>query len=595
MARKLSGLAWYGCWIVIALYWTSAVDVSCARGQVRVSSPPVVLPNPFASGASEPQPVAVEPEAPRLRPTTYQNPFAHMQSAPPIEMPVRPGPVSRWRRPVLPDEPSRVKTAILSAEAPRTSGTAWNQLPPIEELVAANAARQKSNDPVHTPEQGSSIRFAPQSLAQPAWVTQPIDAIQPSPPTDEAAASESINNDPFDVPINEAPVNESQPSTIDLTPAPIELPPSPIELPPPATITDGLPEAQKTPSPPGNVNLLPMVISDYSDSPEGWFAQAQQLAQTAESIDELAKIIELCQQALAQAPPTELAGPLRRLAGWAHNRCGELQIEQGLEAEAVRNFQVAISLDPNCSLAVHNRAVTLAQRNETEAALRDFNRVIELNPGLSVAYRNRAELLASLGRFNEAVSDYTRAIDGLPEVAELYRARGIALQRLGMFERAVADLDHAIQLAPNDADAYTQRGNLAAESGEFERAASDLRRAIEINPKWADAYRSLAWLHATCPDAAFRDPQQAIAAAEEAAKLSPPTDCFALDALAVAHASAGNFENAARLTEQAIASAPPDYVELLRQRLNLYQQGQPFINQPAGAVRAASHETQINK
>jgi tetratricopeptide (TPR) repeat protein len=468
------------------------------------------------------------------------------------------------------------------------SGTAWNQLPPIEELVAANAAQHKSNHIVRAPEQGSSIRFAPESLAQPAWVTQPVESIKPLPPTVEAFENQPANHDPFDLPINEGPANEAPASTIELAP-------TPIELPPPTNITDGPQETQETPNTAGNVNLLPMVISDYSDSPEGWFAEAQQLAQTAESIEDLSKIIERCQQALAQGPPKELAGPLRRLAGWAHNRCGELQIEQGLEAEAVRNFQVAISLDPNCSLAIHNRAVTLAQRNETEAALRDFNRVIELNPGLSVAYRNRAELLASLGRFNEALSDYTRAIDGLPEVAELYRARGIALQRLGMFDRAAADFDHAIQLAPNDADAYTQRGNLAAESGDFERAASDLRRAIEINPKWADAYRSLAWLHATCPDAAFRDPQQAIAAAEEAAKLSPPTDCFVLDALAVAYASAGNFEDAARMTEQAIASAPPDYVELLRQRLNLYKQGQPFINQPANSVRAASHQTPIDK
>jgi tetratricopeptide (TPR) repeat protein len=401
------------------------------------------------------------------------------------------------------------------------------------------------------------------------------------PPTDEAAVSQPTSRDPFDVPTIEAPT--------------IEAPAQAIELTPPTSITDDPLGAQAIPTTPGNVNPLPLVISDYSDSPEGWFAEAQQLAQTAESIEDLTKIIELCQQSLAQGPPTELAGPLRRLAGWAHNRCGELQIEQGLEAEAVRNFQVAISLDPNCSLAIHNRAVTLAQQNQPEAALRDFNRVIELNPGLSVAYRNRAELLASLGRFNEALTDYTRAIDGLPEAADLYRARGITLQRLGMFDRAAADLDHAIQLSPNDADSYTQRGNLAAERGDFERAASDLRRAIEINPRWADAYRSLAWLHATCPNADFRDPQQAITAAEEAAKLSPPTDCFALDALAVAQASAGNFEDAARLTEQAIASAPPDYAELLRQRLNLYQQGQPFINQPADSVRAASHATPIDK
>jgi tetratricopeptide (TPR) repeat protein len=290
-----------------------------------------------------------------------------------------------------------------------------------------------------------------------------------------------------------------------------------------------------------------------------------------------------------------LAGPLRRLAGWAHNRCGELQIEQGLAAEATKNFQIAIALDPNCSLAIHNRAVTLAQQNESEAALRDFNRVIELNPGLAVAYRNRAELLASLGRFNEAVLDYARAIDGLPESAELYRGRGIAHQRLGSFDEAAADFDRSLKLAPDDADTYTQRGNLAAERGDFEPAVNDLQRAIAIDPNWAEAYRSLAWLHATCPDARYRDPQQAIAAAEEAAKLSPPTDCFALDALAAAHASAGNFEEAARIAQQAIASAPPDYAELLRQRLALYEQGQPFTSSTPGSVRAASHETATAK
>jgi len=593
MARKLSRLVRHGCWIVVALAATWAIDVNCARGQVRVSSPPAVLPNPFATGASEPQPLAVEPEAPRQRPTTYQNPFAQMQSAPPIEMPVRPGPVSRWRRPVLPEEPSRVKSAILSAEAPIAGGAAWNQLPPLEELVATGQAQKKSHDSVRASQERSSIRFAPESLAQPAWVTHPVDSITPLPPTDEAVVVGPTNHDPFDVPDIEMPAIEAPAQAIE-APA-IEAPTQAIELTPPTSITDDPLGAQAIPNSPGNGNLLPLVISDYSDSPEGWFAEAQQLAQTAESIEDLSKIIELCQQSLAQGPPTELAGPLRRLAGWGHNRCGELQIEQGLVAEAVRNFQVAISLDPNCSLAIHNRAVTLAQQNQSEAALRDFNRVIELNPGLSVAYRNRAELLASLGRFNEALSDYTRAIDGLPEVAALYRARGIALQRLGLFDRAAADLDHAIQLSPNDPDNYTQRGNLAAERGDFERAANDLRRAVAIDPTWADAYRSLAWLHATCPNAAFRDPQQAIAAAEEAAKLSPPTDCFALDALAVAHASAGNFKDAARITEQAIASAPPDYAELLRQRLNLFHQGQPFINQPADSVRAASLETDIDK
>ena len=107
-------------------------------------------------------------------------------------------------------------------------------------------------------------------------------------------------------------------------------------------------------------------------------------------------------------------------------------------------------MDPNCSLAIHNRAVTFAQRNQFAAALRDFNRVIELNPGLAVAYRNRAELLAALGRMEEAVADYNQAIASCPKMRHCFRARAHAYQRLGDFTHATADINRAIQIAPHD-------------------------------------------------------------------------------------------------------------------------------------------------
>jgi tetratricopeptide (TPR) repeat protein len=154
----------------------------------------------------------------------------------------------------------------------------------------------------------------------------------------------------------------------------------------------------------------------------------------------------------------------------------------------------------------------------------------------------------------------------------------------------LADLNLAIQLAPDDPDALTQRGNLEAERGNFGDALGDFEQALSVDSEWAEAHRSLAWLRATCPDSAYRDTKQALSAAKEAQRLAPPDDPFVLDALAAAHASAGDFEEAVRVQQQAIATSPPDFVEPLRQRLNLYQQGQPFLNEPVNTVRAASHE-----
>jgi tetratricopeptide (TPR) repeat protein len=177
---------------------------------------------------------------------------------------------------------------------------------------------------------------------------------------------------------------------------------------------------------------------------------------------------------------------------------------------------------------------------------------------------------------DEAVADYARAIDALPDDSELYAARAYAWQRLGDFDRAAADFDRAIEIAPNRPDLLAQRGNLAAERGDYERAVADFRQALAIDPNCGEAHRSLAWLQATCSEERFRDADQAIAAARKAAELSTPGDYLVLDALAAAYASAGQFEAAVEIGQQAVAAAPPEFAAPLRQRLALYEAGQPF-------------------
>jgi tetratricopeptide (TPR) repeat protein len=423
------------------------------------------------------------------------------------------------------------------------------------------------------------IHSKSQAIRQPGWLAQRSDRlIRSLPPIDLDGPSRQTVDDPF----------EQSPTVIgpphELAAGPVIVSPGEPQAPQDATVENSTNAAHT------DEDLVPLVISDFGESPKDWLAQAQSLAQTAESIADLSSVINHCQRGLAEGPPGELAGPLRRLAAWAHNRRGELLIDADREQDAIRDFQVAISLNPKCSLAIHNRAVTLAQQNETAAALRDFNRVIELNPGLAIAYRNRAELLASVGRIDEALRDYNRAIDTLPDNPGLYRARGSAWHRAGDYDQALADLNRAIELAP-DADAYTQRGNIAAERGEFDSALADFQQALAMNPDWGETYRSLAWLHATCANPDYRDPAKAIAAANKAAQLSPPDDSFVLEALAAAHASAGEFDEAVRVQQQAVAAASSHFAEPLRQRLALYRQGQPFLSEPSDTVRPASHES----
>jgi tetratricopeptide (TPR) repeat protein len=339
---------------------------------------------------------------------------------------------------------------------------------------------------------------------------------------------------------------------------------------------------------------LPVIVSDYVDTSDGWLTKAETAAHSAQTIDELAGVISFCEKGLQAKPVREIDFALRRLAAWAHTRRGELLAESEQAQAAFVEFEKAISLDATCSLALHNRAVSFAQQGRTAEALRDFGRVIALNPGLAVAYRNRGELFASLNRWQDAIDDYERALVQLPHDTDLLRARAAAWQRLQNFERAQSDLNQALQIAPDEAQSFVQRAGLAAGRGDFGAAVSDYQRAIELAPEQVDGYRGLAWLLATCADPAHRDPEQAVTVAKRGLALANDADPYLLDALAAAHAGVGQFELATGAARQALEAAPRDLATSLRERLALYERRQVYVElRGASTVAPANFEIQL--
>jgi tetratricopeptide (TPR) repeat protein len=590
MARKLSVIASLTA-LSLAANLSFALLQARAEGEVQSTAPKAVVDNPYApSVASQPTPrvVAEEPESAPRGPVTYQNPFAHQSKAPPIDSSQRPGPASRWQRPLIPNsEPSAVKSAILSKSSPQTAKTAepahlnWDQLPPTENLRQRFPGTNQADSPnlSHLADPDPIIKSTPIALAQPESVTSqsddasPLDFKHPVIPSDasgQSTAPSSATSATIAIPSSVPAGKINAAFSLDERDQSLEL---------------AAHEEASTTSAVASGNPT-----------DDWVKKAQDAAAHAETPDQLGNIISVCEHGLQETPDAESQLSLQRLSAWAHNRRGEILADEQKSDDAIQDFQAAISMDPNCSLAIHNQGVTLAQRNQYGAALRDFNRVIELNPGLAVAYRNRAELLAALGRMEEAVADYNQAISSLPEDPSLLRARAHAYQRLGDFQHASADLTRAIQMAPNDPDLITQRGNLAAEQGKFEAARDDFRNAIAKDTERADAYRSLAWLQATCSDPRYRDSDQSLAHAEKAAKLSPEDDYLVLDTLAAANACSGNFPNAIDLEEKAIAAAPRDLSTPLEQRLLLYQTNKPFTSAPARSkVQPVSHEATAQK
>jgi tetratricopeptide (TPR) repeat protein len=612
MARKLSRIAQFGILIAAAASAWPAVPRASANGGVQVSPAAETIQNPFTPHAPTTQPTTAPPS--ESGPRIYQNPFSVSATSPPALSPPNAGILSRWRRPTQLPGSFPTAPAASSASATQPVINAWDVLSPsqLQDAQSKSFLPQADQQIAHPSAPPDPIDYGPNELRQPGWLvpSPAFDTSDAAPPKQRSYPHTSIN-----VPL---PLRTTDAGRVMPLPKPMNVPPFGMRQPDPfetaeasnSVVSDGntaSPNRPQTPQfiqpetritatasqPPQSPQVQNNPYPAATASPADCYDRAQHAAETAQSADELSQVVQLCQQGLSAQPPRDLAPRLRSLAAWARNRHGELQSDGGNDAEALADFNDALQLDPNCWLALHNRAVSFAQQGHGADAFRDFNRVIQLSPGMAIAYRNRGELLASMGRTEEAVADYGRAIAQLPDEADLYQIRGHALHRLGRYQDALADLDHAIQLTPRDADTFTHRGNVYAELGNYNQAIDDFHQALKLNANCADAYRSLAWLQSTCPNPQFRDTQQALAAAERAAKLSPQGDCFVLDALAAAHANAGDFERAVRYQKEAAAVAPKSFSPQYAERLALYQQHRPYRNQlastvPDREVRAAS-------
>jgi tetratricopeptide (TPR) repeat protein len=244
---------------------------------------------------------------------------------------------------------------------------------------------------------------------------------------------------------------------------------------------------------------------------------------------------------------------------------------------AQASFDSAIRVNPRFARVYLYRGNLFRQKHDLDKAMADYNEAIRLHPKYGEAFRARATLFSDQSKWNEAIADYSEAIKRNAKDREALQGRGWAYLQKSDYLSAAADFTELIKLKASRR-AYDYRARAYTKAGQYARAVADYKQGAQESGPVTTAVKGLAWLLATCPDAAFRNAKEAIAEAKEDCERTAWRNSNCLDTLAAACAEGQDFEEAVKFEKQAlnITDLPPEGSAEMRQRLALYEKHQPY-------------------
>jgi tetratricopeptide (TPR) repeat protein len=161
---------------------------------------------------------------------------------------------------------------------------------------------------------------------------------------------------------------------------------------------------------------------------------------------------------------------------------GALRDMTGQRDGAIADYTAALKLKPRFARALAERGNVWRQKKELDKAIADYNEALDIDPQNFVAVSGRGVAWDLKGESDKALADYTQAIKLNPAPATLV-LRALSLEAKGDLSGAAADLTEALRLDPRDDAAFFHRGRISYQQGKLDEAIRDFTDVLKIKPK----------------------------------------------------------------------------------------------------------------
>jgi tetratricopeptide (TPR) repeat protein len=234
-----------------------------------------------------------------------------------------------------------------------------------------------------------------------------------------------------------------------------------------------------------------------------------------------------------------------------HFNLGLISGGEGKWAEAEREFETALRIEPGFSQALEALTEMLVARNEAPRAVRRVQQQLATDPKDAGAHLLLARLHMNGQRYEAAKIELLQAAELKPGSLDVLVRLGEVYQNLGQADQAIASYEAALSLQPKSAMLHTVLGNLQSERNRVEAARKHYEAAILIDTRFAPAVNNLAWLHLRSQG----NVDVALGLAQKAKELQPGSTS-ATDTLAWAQYKKGLYAAALPLLQDCVKASP---------------------------------------
>jgi tetratricopeptide (TPR) repeat protein len=175
----------------------------------------------------------------------------------------------------------------------------------------------------------------------------------------------------------------------------------------------------------------------------------------------------------------------------SHLKAAELFITNGYYTDAIGEYNIAISLDPQYGRAYEERASAFEHLKEWEKAAADYQHAAVFGSNPAENFFKAAEILDNLNKADEALDALNKSIAQNQKYYEAYILQSKLYYKSGRYNEALTAADNAVSLK-NTAYAFYLKGLAEYKLNDLNSAESDFEKAIIKDKFFPEAYLSLA-------------------------------------------------------------------------------------------------------